>query len=379
MAFASLGACAALLGCSVTPGSGPTGYELTEASTGTDPKFALIEVNQSLVDLMSGWPDASLFGRFGDHRAPANQRIGVGDSVQITLWEAAAGGLFSTPVTGPGSPGSRTAVIPPQTVNEDGAITIPYAGRVPLAGKTAPQVERVIVDRLAGKAIEPQAVLTVTQNVSNTVTVMGEVNTAGRISLSSKGDRVLDVLASAGGIRAPVQESVIALTRRGVTQNVPMQALLTQPRENIYVLPGDNITVARQPESFTAVGATGTNAVVSFDFVGISLEEAVAKAGGLIDARADPAAVYVMRYEPTKLAERIPGVAPELLKSAWTPVVYHVDMREPDALLVSRRFAMRDKDILYVSNAPLAELQKLTVLFQTVNEPLTTSFLIRRL
>jgi polysaccharide export outer membrane protein len=375
---ATLFLCASLEGCSYIPDDGPSGRDLLAAPTTADQKFALVEINQALIDVISNLPDPSFFGRFGDHRPSSNQTIGVGDSVQITLWEAAAGGLFSTPVTGPGSPGSRTAVIPAQTVNEDGAITIPYAGRIPLVGKTAPQVEQTIVDRLQGKAIEPQAVLTIVTNVSNTATVMGDVNTASRVTLSPKGDRILDALALAGGNKNPVYETVITLTRHGQSQKVPMQALLTRPKENIYVHPGDNITLVREPETFTAVGATGsTNATVTFDTIGISLDEAVAKAGGLLDTKADPGAVFVMRYEDTSIAKRFPGFPVESLKPVLTPIVYHINLRDPNGLLVARRFPMRDKDILYISDAATIELQKVMDIFASINQPLASTYYVK--
>jgi polysaccharide export outer membrane protein len=44
-------------------------------------------------------------------------------------------------------------------------------------------------------------------------------------------------------------------------------------------------------------------------------------------------------------------------------------MRQPGALLQARRFAMRDKDILFVSNAPLNELGKVLKLVSMVTQP----------
>ena len=55
------------------------------------------------------------------------------------------------------------------------------------------------MNALAHKAIEPQAVVTITHNLSNTVTVDGAVSRSDRIPLTTKGDRILDVIAAAGG------------------------------------------------------------------------------------------------------------------------------------------------------------------------------------
>jgi polysaccharide export outer membrane protein len=303
------------------------------------------------------------------YRAPVDQTIGIGDSVVVTVWEAAAGGLFSTPVADPRQPGSHSAIIPEQVVARDGSITVPYAGRVHVAGKAPPEIERVIVDRLGGKAIEPQALVTLTKNVSNTVTVTGEVTAGARVPLSVRGDRLLDVIAAAGGIQVPARESFIDLSRGGRTVRVPFQALLSDPKENIYARPGDVLTVIQDPQTFTAVGATGRNAVVSFDHVRLTLEEAVAKAGGLLDQSADPEGVFVLRYEPAALAGNYETLSPALKKAGVVPVAYHINMRDPNSLFLERRFAMRNKDIVFVSYSPITDMQKVLTIVNLVTQP----------
>ncbi len=138
---------------------------------------------------------------------------------------------------------------------------MPYAGRIPVINHTPPEVEKIIVQRLTGKAIEPQALVTVTHNFSNAVTVGGDaVKQADRIPLNVRGDRILTVIAEAQGILTPVPQTYIELSRRGRTVRVPMQALVSNPRENIYARPGDGVTVVHYVSTVTAVGATGNNA-----------------------------------------------------------------------------------------------------------------------
>jgi polysaccharide export outer membrane protein len=356
--------------CSIIPRSSPTAESMTESAAQPVPPFALVEINEPLVDSLVHWPEPSLFGRFGDYRGPADQRIGVGDSLLVTVWEAAGGGLFSAPVNDARTPGSHSALIPEQVVARDGAITVPYAGRIQVIGRTAPEVEHIIVERLAGKAIEPQALVTIAKNVSNTVTVTGEVTSGARVPLSPRGDRILDVIASAGGIHAPVHESFIELSRGGHSVRVPMQALLNTPRENIFARPGDVLTVVQDKLTFTAIGATGRNAVIPFDEVVITLEEAVAKAGGPLDDRADPEGVFVLRYEPAGLARSYPNVSPDLLRNNLVPIAYHLNLRDPQSLFLQRRFAMREKDILFISNSPINDLQKVLMVVNLVTQPL---------
>lgn len=371
--LAAFAAATGLAACSILPGSGPSGDVVIESGTATadrpDTAFAVLEIGDFVVDVLARRAAPSLRGSFGDYRPPASQVIGVGDALQITLWEAAAGGLFSAPVADRTSPGSRSAAIPEQVVGRDGSVTVPYAGRIHVSGRTQQDVEAAIVERLRGKAIEPQALVTVSRNVSNTVTVTGEVTAGARVPLTLRGDRVMDVIAAAGGFRSPVHETFVSLTRGDRTARAPIQALLSNPREDVFVRPGDILTVERTPQTFTVAGALGANAVVPFDARGITLEEAIGKAGGIQDSRADPNGLFVLRYEPASLARDYPTVSPILMSRAWVPVAYHLNLRDPSALFVARRFAMRDKDIIYVSNAPLTEVAKAFQLIQMLTQP----------
>jgi polysaccharide export outer membrane protein len=341
----------------------------SESQFNTEPSFAVIEIGDFVVDVLARQSTSSLRGYFGDYRPPISPVIDIGDSVQITLWEAAAGGLFSAPVSDRTSAGSRSATIPDQVVARDGSVTVPYAGRIHVAGRTQKDVEAAIVERLKGKAIEPQALVNVSRSVSNTASVTGEVASGARVPLTLRGDRIMDVIAAAGGFRSPVQETFVTLTRGGRSARVPVQALLSRPREDIFVRPGDILTVERTPQTFTAVGATGSNAVIPFDARGATLEEAIAKAGGLEDMRADPDGVFLLRYEPIHVVREYPFIAPNLLTGSMVPVAYHLNLRNPSALFSARRFAMRDKDIIYVSNSSSTEFGKALRLFNMITQP----------
>ncbi|AZG78628.1 sugar transporter [Methylocystis rosea] len=334
-----------------------------------EPSFALVEIDENSLIVLARRAPPTLRGYFGDYRPAAAQAIGIGDSVQITVWEAASGGLFSAPVADRMSPGSRSAAIPDQMVGRDGSVTVPYAGRIQVAGRNQQEVESAIIERLRGKAIEPQVVVNVTRNITNAVTVTGEVSNGSRVPLTLGGDRIMDVIAAAGGYRSPVHETFVTLTRGNRTARAPIQALLVNPREDIYLRAGDILTVERTPQTFTVMGATGANAVVPFDARGITLEEAIGRAGGLTDSRADPDGVFILRYEPASLAREYPQVSPRLLALGLVPVAYHLNLREPAALFAARRFPIRDKDILYVSNAPFSDISKLMQLVGTVGQP----------
>jgi polysaccharide biosynthesis/export protein len=362
-----------LAGCSALPSTGPTTMEVSEqAQSGSDVRFVLRDVDDHVVSILSTTRPATFHGSFGDARPAPSQRIGIGDTVQVTVWEAAAGGLFSSPALDRNSTGARSAVIPPQIVAKDGSITVPYAGRVRVAGLTTPEVEQRIVSGLTGKAIEPQVLVTVPLGLSNAVTVLGEVTNGARVPLSVRGERVLDVLASAGGIRAPAHETFVTLQRRGRTAIVPMQRLVLNASENIYAHPDDVITVVRDPQTYSVFGAAGRNAVVPFEAAGITLEQAVAKAGGLLDWRSDPQGVFLLRYESAAVARQLDPNFKIIPPDAKVPVIYKINLRDAKSYFLAQNIQIRNRDMIYVANAPVTEFQKIVQLLLTAAQPVAT-------
>jgi len=376
-----LGVLAAMLGgCSFFPRTGPSTHEVMreENRSGDLGGYIIVDLDERVASIRAAQPRDTL-RVFGDYRPAPDLRVGVGDSVSVTIWEAAAGGLFSA-AAGERSinAGSRTATLPPQVVPRDGTIQVPYAGRIRVAGQRPADIERLVVERLQGKAIEPQAVVTISQNVSNTATVTGEVVNGARVPLTVRGDRLLDVIASSGGIKAAAHETFVRVTRGSKTVSVAFNDILADPRENVYVRPGDVVTVVRNPQTFTAFGNTGANASVPFDASGITLEEALAKAGGLLDSRADPSGVFLLRFENAKLVkDLVPGRA---LPSEGTlvPVVYRLDMNSTNAFFLARAFEVQDKDILYVSTAPSVPVTQFLGMVGQITSPVIQGVTVSR-
>jgi polysaccharide biosynthesis/export protein len=365
---------ALLTGCGL-PAAGPQASDIVadESPQGALGGYVLVDVDERVASITASQPRESFKRVFSTGRPPPDLRIGVGDSVVVTIWEAAAGGLFSaSPDEHSLSAGSRTATIPAQVVDRDGTIEIPYAGRVRVAGLTPADVEQKVVDALAHKAIQPQVVVTISKNLSNTASVGGEVSAGARIPLTTKGDRILDVIASAGGIRIPASDAFIRLTRGRRTVSVAYNAILAHPQENIYVMPGDDITVVRDPQTFTAFGGTGKNAQVPFDAAGITLEEAIAKAGGLLDYRADPTGIFLLRFEPTGLVQQLVPNRDLPSQGDLVPVVYRLNLKDANSFFLARSFPMRDKDMLYVANSASDPVQKFLNLVGTVTAPVVT-------
>jgi polysaccharide biosynthesis/export protein len=368
-----------LAGCATLPTAGPTVAQVfDQAVTDGQRHFDLVEVDNHVVATLLAQPTESFRSKFQKYGKPSGPTIGIGDTVSVSIWEAAGGGLFSAPpTTGAGGGGSRTE-IPDQVVTPDGAISVPFAGRIAVAGRTPLQVQDEIQQRLADKAIEPQAIVTVTKSITNTATVSGEVVSGARVPLSVGGDHLLDVIAAAGGAKAPVYDTFVRLSRGGVTVTIPMAKLVSNPGENIFAWPGDVLTLVQVPQTFAVFGATTQNTEVPFGSEKLTLAQALAKAGGLQDLRADPRGIFLFRFEPASVVGALNAPALATGPDGTSPVVYRLNLREASNYFYAERFPMEDKDVIYVANAPLTELQKFFTLVNTVTGPVISGVVVSR-
>lgn len=290
---------------------------------------------------------------------PIGQWVGKGDVLSVLIWEAPPAALF-----GGTSLGSTTALgvanttaLPEMQVGPTGDITVPYAGRIHVEGSTLPEIEREIVRRLAGKAHMPQVTVRLAQNASSQVTVVGEVATNALMPLTPKGERLLDAIARAGGTKQPVDKVVIQLTRGTHVESMPLSEVIANPRENVPLQAGDIVTAVFQPFSFTALGAAGRNQEVSFEARGITLSQALGRVVGLEDRRADPKGVFLFRWaDPRSIPGGTMGAVQD--EQGRVPVIYRINMKDPATYFAMQNFEMKDRDVLYVSNSPIAEFQR---------------------
>src|SRR6266481_4731733 len=251
--------------------------------------------------------------------------------------------------------------LPEQVVSRDGQISVPFVGPVTAAGRSLPQIEADIVQRLKGRANDPQVLVRLMRNAASSATVVGEVANSAQVPITPRGERVLDALAAAGGVRQPVAKMTIQMTRGERVQSLPLEAIIRDPKQNVPLHPGDVVTAIFAPLSFTALGATGKNEEINFEAQGISLAQA--RAGGLLGNQADAQGIYIFRFEP-KDALPWPNQPVATTKDGRVPVVYRLDMKNPTSLFVAQDFPMSNNDLMYVSNAPATQIQKfLNLLF----------------
>jgi polysaccharide export outer membrane protein len=370
----------ALAGCAAYfPSIGPSRSEIEHPEAHTpEPPIAVIDVNEDVTRRLIAQRSRTLFSEVLPSRPADLQTVGSGDTLDVSIWEAAPATLFgNVAMDARGVPApAHTTTLPEQPVDGQGFITVPFAGRVPAAGKTLPDIAAEIKKRLTGKANQPEVLVLLARNLSSTVTVVGEVTTSTRVPLTAARERLLDALAYAAGVRQPVSKTTIQITRGDSVHSLPLETIIRDPKQNISLQPGDVVTAMYQPLSFTALGATGKNEEISFETQGISLAQALARAGGLIDQRSNPKGLFIFRLEP-KSAQTATDSAQLATAEGLVPVIYRVDLRDPRSLFWIQSFPVKDRDVLYVSNAPVWELQKFMNLLFTLAYPVQTGLQLR--
>ena len=366
---------AAAAGCTQLPVDGPNQRAIETGALASLPAdrhsvvldYALVDINANVLEHAVNIGPNSFFKTFGTRRGPPPViRVGVGDVVQVTVFESSAGGLF-IPAEAGVRPGNFVT-FPTQLVDRSGLITVPFAGDVQAAGRSLTTIQKDIEARLQNRAIEPQVIVSLVEQNATEVTVVGDVlNGANKFKVRFNGDRVLDMISKAGGMKFPGYELFVTLQRDGKRATVYFPNLVNNPAENIFTSPGDTLYVYREQQKFVAVGAlgvaglsgSGTTQQFSFEQEKLSLNEAIAKAGGLLDLRADARQVFLYRLEDREILTAMKvslGRFPPGQK--LIPTVYRTNYRDPSGFFVTQRFPVRHKDIIYVANADSIEVIK---------------------
>lgn len=365
-------------GCAFISSAGPTREMITQSTqvlvqnspNGPRVTYALVRLNADVIARLHSRDVAPAFSAVWTRRRPRPITVGVGDVLSVTVFESGGGGLFIPPDAA--GRASNFVQIPSEQVEREGTIAVPYAGPVPAAGRTVADIQDDIRQRLASRALEPQVVVSIVERHANEISVLGEVNLASRFSMDPSGERVLGAIARAGGPRFPAYETLVTLQRDGVAQTALLSEIARNPRQNIALAPGDVIYVAHEPRYFLGIGATGqTNTLAQlnrrfpFGDYEISLEDGIALAGGLEDDRATPRGVFLYRMEDRSSLEGI-GLALPPGAPARIPTVYLVNLLDPAGFFLANSFWMRNHDTIYVSNAPITDINKVVGLLESL-------------
>lgn len=354
--------------CSTLPSAAPTVGQVTKRAA---------PAGIAVIDIV----DAPDLGSAERARAPASPwtipdaapwsgEIAVGDVVTVTVFEVgyALFGAIDTSRSNDGAPSAAGRALPAMEVSESGTIALPYVGAVQAQGQSAAGLAREIEQRLRGLSQNAQVVVGVQRGPGHSVVVSGDVKTPGRQPLTLVGERLLDVVAQAGGPVNRAADTEVTLTRGTQVSTARLNALRIDSPANIRLAPGDRIALTRSVRSVTVLGSAQTVSEVPFDGEALTLAEALARAGGPQDERADATGVFVFRIETGV----VDGQTREI------PVIYRLNLLDPRSYFAAQRFHMRSKDVLLIANARSAQFGKLVQLLNTLVSPAITVDLLTR-
>lgn len=259
-----------------------------------------------------------------------NYRVGVGDVLDIVVWDHAD-------LTQP-SGDRRTPQESGQRVQADGTFFYPYVGQVAARGRTPEAIRDDLAQRLAEYIPDPQVGVRVVGYKSQAVSVTGEVESPSRQPLVDVPLTLLDAIDAAGGLTDEADPRSITLRRGGRRYTVDMQAFLEQGvgQNNPILQNGDVVSVGRQElKEAYLLGQIVKPATIDLTRENVTLTQALTRVGGLHEDQADARGIFVFRDTPVGIT------------------VYQLDASSPVAFLLGTRFVILPQDVIYVTTAPL--------------------------
>ena len=365
----ALGACTAL------PGDGPWMGGAQTTSTEALP-FDVIDLTPTTVVAYRQPPTPDRPVSISGASSPSQRLIvAPGDSLKVRIFERYGGNIFPT-IQG------QSADLGVQRVGEDGTIKVPVVGVVAVGGLDLGQIERKIVQQLGNKVQEPEVIVDFDSPRTHTVSVSGEVKNPGRVSLLDDIRTVVDAVNKAGGPAgggggatgasgggASNQVQIVVRRQGQVILTAQFSDLLAGA--DIPVQKGDEIVVRQNNRFVTVLGAVQRSRNVEMGKQNLTLLEALGEVSGLADQRANKTGVYVFRIGDVETNPTARGR------------VFRLDLFQPVSIFVAQQFGLQPRDVIYVTNAPLYEYDKiLTSLYRTFslvgiargNLPLTVTY-----
>lgn len=252
--------------CAYMPQQGPLKETFDKANTSeNDHGFILISASNEVMSNLRGSARPSLVKKFGNRQAVGSDLLGAGDVLNVTVWEPDPNGLFSSATGGVVEASSSGTEIKGLEIDSHGNINFPYIGTVHASGHRISALTEIIKTKLSTKTSDPQIHIQRVKKISNSITVIGGVQSPGLLTILPGSTRLLDLLAQAGGSKYPEYESKISVTRKGRVASVFLDSLLATPSENINILPNDTIAIIREVQSYIALGALEKKGKIDFE------------------------------------------------------------------------------------------------------------------
>ncbi|MDP3405181.1 MAG: polysaccharide biosynthesis/export family protein [Brevundimonas sp.] len=356
---------AILGGCSTLPRDGPSGRAIDRGAdhgeNGAD--YAIVQLDYATAERIKAVPGLHTGSLAAASSTSPVDVIGSGDRLLVAIFEP-SGNLFGQRNTEDGvRAGSST--LPLLSVDRNGAVSVPFAGSVRVAGLTTTEAAAAIRRALQGRVGNPQVTVAVEENLSNTVTVLGEVRQPGRAPLTVNGDTILDAIAAAGGSPRALEDVRVEVRRGSETFTAPLSAVTTDFAENVRLQRGDQINLVYVPRRFRTFGALGAVAEQDMPAGVMTLASALSRSGGLNDNFANARSVLVFRFERPEVAAALGVTQPATFKGV--PVVYRLNLEEASGFFTANTFIIQPDDTIYAPRSISAEVRKFFEFVQQVS------------
>ncbi|APE32617.1 polysaccharide export protein Wza [Halomonas aestuarii] len=278
-------------------------------------------------------------------------RLGPGDVLSIIVYD-------HPELTIPAG-AERAASETGNRIRPDGTMFYPYVGRVRVAGMTLEEVRRVITRRLSDVITDPQVEVGVAAFRSQKVYVSGAVASPGTLPITIVPMTILDAISQVGGANPNADWHNILLVREGRERRLSLYGLLRQGdlSQNQLLRDGDMLHVpTSENQNVVVLGQVRRPGAIALGNERITLTDALARAGGVNELRAEPSGIFVVR-----------GHAPDSEKLA---TVYQLDISDATRLMLGTRFPLQPQDVVYVTSAPLARWNSvISLLLPTLTFP----------
>jgi len=133
-------------------------------------------------------------------------------------------------------------------VQDDGAIAIPDAGRVRVAGLTMQEAEAVIFQTLVAAGIDPSFSFEIAEFNSQRISVAGEVRAPQLVPITLKPLYLHEAISAAGGLAvADPDVAKVQLVRSGTTYQISVNRFLDDPLlRQVVMRDGDSVYVVSE-------------------------------------------------------------------------------------------------------------------------------------
>ena len=342
-------ACLPLASACGLPRPGPSKREIFAGSVLKGGDAFIVSVNPRVTRATAVLPSFGFSSAFQNAGIVGSDTLAPGDTLAITIFE----NVKDDPLLG--NTGQRVSALTEVQVDGQGNIFIPYAGKIKAAGQTPDGLRQTITRKLDAQTPDPQVLVSRLAGDGSSVTISGAVAGSGTFPIEGPTRTLAAMLAKAGGVSIPPALAIVRVTRGRQTGKVWLKDLWSTPALDIALRPGDQIIIEQDERKFTALGATGGQALVPFTSETLSAIEALATVGGLQTAAADPTGVFVFRNEPAEIANVV--LSRKDLQGDQR-IVYVLDLTQPNGMFEARDFLIRDGDTVYVTEAPYVQWNK---------------------